>query len=117
MRSLNPLNPTHTPSKLIATIEAVKRQYPKRKLIAVFELHTCSSLNAAFLIEFAAAMNEADAAAVVYSKHSLELKRLPDLEIEKVREGFGSEDLQVFSDKNKLGEWIMGFIMKMPTCF
>lgn len=99
----------HAPSKLVATIEAVKRQYPKRKLIAVFELHTYSSLNAAFLDEFAASMNEADAAAVVYSKHALEIKRLPDLDKEKIREGFGREDLQVFNDKNKLEEWMKRF--------
>jgi len=39
----------HAPSKLKATIQAVKEQYPQRKLTACFELHTYSSLNKDFL--------------------------------------------------------------------
>lgn len=35
----------HSPSKLKATIHAVKTQFPERKLIACMELHTFSSLN------------------------------------------------------------------------
>jgi len=99
----------HAPSKLVATIEAVKRQYPDRKLVAVFELHTYSSLNADFLREYAGTMNEADAAAVVFSKHALQLKRLPDLDPEKIREGFGRNDVQVFNEKEKLMEWMRSF--------
>ena len=38
----------HAPSKVKATIEAVKAQFPNKKLIAVLELHTYSSLNEAF---------------------------------------------------------------------
>ncbi len=39
----------HAPSKVKATMEAVKQQYPERKLIAVLELHTYSSLNEQFM--------------------------------------------------------------------
>jgi len=35
----------HAPSKLKATLEAVKEQFPDRQLFACFELHTFSSLN------------------------------------------------------------------------
>jgi UDP-N-acetylmuramate: L-alanyl-gamma-D-glutamyl-meso-diaminopimelate ligase len=94
----------HAPSKLTATIQALRRQFPGRKLFGVFELHTYSSLNEHFLNEYTGAMEEADYAAVVYSKHALELKRLPDLDLQKIKEGFGRKDLQVFNDKNKLTE-------------
>ena len=39
----------HAPSKLTATISAVKEQFPKRRLVSCFELHTFSSLNKDFL--------------------------------------------------------------------
>ena len=39
----------HSPSKLKATTEAVKNQFPDRKLIAIMELHTFSSLKKDFI--------------------------------------------------------------------
>src|SRR4029079_2576092 len=42
----------HAPSKVKASIEAVKQQFPERKLIAILELHTYSSLNENFMKEY-----------------------------------------------------------------
>ena len=42
----------HSPSKVLATTQAVKNQYNDRTLLACLELHTYSSLNAAFLAEY-----------------------------------------------------------------
>jgi UDP-N-acetylmuramate: L-alanyl-gamma-D-glutamyl-meso-diaminopimelate ligase len=99
----------HAPSKLVATIQAVRRQFPGRKLIAVFELHTYSSLNEKFLSEYSGTMDEADNAAVIYSKHALEIKRLPDLDPEKIKNGFKRKDLQVFNDKDEFMKWLASF--------
>jgi len=55
----------HSPSKVAATTKAVKNQYPDRKLIACLELHTYSSLNAAFLKEYQGALDAADIAVVI----------------------------------------------------
>lgn len=96
----------HAPSKVKATIDAVKQQYPDRSLIAVLELHTYSSLNEQFMTEYKGAMDKADYAAVFYSKHALELKRMPDLPAEKVTAGFAKPGLQVFTDKNELWQWL-----------
>jgi UDP-N-acetylmuramate: L-alanyl-gamma-D-glutamyl-meso-diaminopimelate ligase len=96
----------HAPSKVKATIEAVKQQYPDRKLIGILELHTFSSLNEAFMREYRGAMDKADMAVVFYSKHALELKRMPDLPTEKVYEGFGKEGLLVLNDKESLWDWL-----------
>lgn len=96
----------HAPSKVKATIEAVKQQYPDRKLIAVLELHTYSSLNEAFMKEYNGAMEKADEAVVFYAKHALELKRMPDLPKEKVIEGFNKKGLVVINDKNELDNWL-----------
>lgn len=96
----------HAPSKVKATIEAVKQQYPNRKLIAALELHTFSSLNENFMNEYKGAMDKADEAAVFYSKHALELKRMPELPKEAVLQGFGKQNLQVITDKNELDKWL-----------
>ena len=96
----------HAPSKVKATIEAVKQQYPDRKLVAVLELHTYSSLNEQFMKEYNGAMEKADAAAVFYSKHALELKRMPALPKEQVYEGFNKKGLAVINDKTALDAWL-----------
>ncbi len=92
----------HAPSKVRASMEAVKRQFPGRRLIAVLELHTYSSLNEAFLSEYKGTMDPADLAIVFYSRHALELKRLPPLPIEKVKAGFASPGLIVINEKEEL---------------
>jgi UDP-N-acetylmuramate: L-alanyl-gamma-D-glutamyl-meso-diaminopimelate ligase len=97
----------HAPSKVKATMEAVKRQFPDRQLIAVLELHTYSSLNEQFLTEYRGAMEQADKAVVFYSRHALELKRLPELPAGKVIAGFDKEGLVVINEKEELLAWLM----------
>ncbi len=97
----------HAPSKVKATIEAVKSQFPERKLIAILELHTFSSLNSAFMSEYKGSLDKADKAVVFYSKHALELKRMPDLELQTVLNGFDKSDLQVITNSEVLNEWLV----------
>ncbi|QEC45414.1 UDP-N-acetylmuramate--L-alanine ligase [Pseudobacter ginsenosidimutans] len=96
----------HAPSKVKATIDAVKQQYPHRTLIAVLELHTFSSLNEKFMDQYHGAMDKADKAVVYYSNHALELKRLPPLDPARIREGFGKEGLVVMNNRNDLMKWM-----------
>lgn len=96
----------HAPSKVKATIEAAKAQFPEKKLIGVLELHTYSSLNEAFMHEYKGALADADEAAVFYSRHALELKRLPELKKEAVQKGFDKEGLEVITDREHLENWI-----------
>ena len=96
----------HAPSKVKATIEAVKNQFPDRKLVTALELHTYSSLNEAFMKEYKGALDHADEAAVFYSQHALELKRMPPLPKEAVKKGFGSKDLVVCNERSELEKWL-----------
>jgi UDP-N-acetylmuramate: L-alanyl-gamma-D-glutamyl-meso-diaminopimelate ligase len=96
----------HAPSKAKATIDAARQQFPDKKLIAVFELHTYSSLNAAFMKEYEGVMNGVDEAAVFYSKHALELKRMPELDKSVVANGFQKKDLNVFNNRKELEDWL-----------
>lgn len=95
----------HAPSKLKATVNAVKNLYPERKLIAAYELHTFSSLNKAFLPHYNQCMHEADVCAVLFSKHALEMKKMPMLDEAEVAAGFGG-NVKVFTDKNELRKFI-----------
>jgi UDP-N-acetylmuramate: L-alanyl-gamma-D-glutamyl-meso-diaminopimelate ligase len=92
----------HAPSKLKATINAVKEQYPQRKLIACIELHTFSSLNEKFLKEYHNSMSAADTAIVYYNQHTLEHKKLPFISPEQVKAAFGGSNLVVYNDTKKL---------------
>jgi len=96
----------HAPSKVKATINAVKQQFPSRKLVAVLELHTYSSLNEQFLQEYKGAMDPADIAAVFYSHHALELKKMPELPAVKVYQGFAKPGLVVLNTKEALLQWL-----------
>lgn len=67
----------HAPSKVKASVAAVKEQYPNHHFIAVFELHTFSSLRADFLPGYAGSLDPADNAFVLYDPHVYELKKMP----------------------------------------
>lgn len=97
----------HAPSKVKATIDAVKNQFPNRRLLAVLELHTYSSLNEAFMKEYEGSLEQADEAVVFYSRHALEIKRLPDLPANAVEAGFNKKGLHVFTESKTLSEWLL----------
>ena len=102
----------HAPSKVKASVDAVKLQYPGRKLVAVLELHTFSSLNAQFMHEYSGAMENADTPIVFFSKHALELKRMPPLEIQVVKEGFNKPGLEVITTRKQLEEKLKNLKMQ-----
>ena len=97
----------HAPSKLKATINAVKSQFPGRQLKAFMELHTYSSLSKDFLREYADSMELADEAFVFYNPAAIKLKRLPEISPEMIYDAFGKENLKIFSNPEKLREEIM----------
>lgn len=88
----------HSPSKVKATTEAVKSQFPDRKLIACLELHTYSSLNPEFLSQYKGALDAADSAVVFYSPHAVLLKQLEEIKTEQIDAAFDRDDLIVFTN-------------------
>jgi len=92
----------HAPSKVKATLEAVKEQYPHKHVVACLELHTFSSLSEAFLSHYKGTLDAADTAIVYFSLHALQLKRLPPITAAQVREGFANPNLEVFTDSRAL---------------
>jgi UDP-N-acetylmuramate: L-alanyl-gamma-D-glutamyl-meso-diaminopimelate ligase len=96
----------HSPSKLKATINAVKTQFPKRKLIACIELHTFSSLNKDFLAEYAGTMDEANVAVVLIDKKTFEQKKMEPYAAETVKAAFLKSDLLFFDDPKELLKYV-----------
>ncbi len=92
----------HSPSKLEATINAVKNQYPEKEIVACMELHTYSSLSKTFLQQYKGTMRMADKAIIFYSNHAIELKKLEKIEPELIVESFDKEGISVINEKNLL---------------
>ncbi len=92
----------HSPSKLKATVTALKAQFPKRKLVACMELHTFSSLKKEFLPQYRNSMIAADEALVYYSPEVVAHKKLEPLSPEIVQQAFGTENVLVFTDSDKI---------------
>ena len=88
----------HSPSKVRATTQALKNQYPERSLLACLELHTYSSLNPEFLSEYKGALDNADKAVVFYSPKAVKIKKLDTVSSAQILKAFQREDLLVFTD-------------------
>ena len=92
----------HAPSKVRATVQAVREQYPERQLIALLELHTYSSLNPDFLPQYAGSLDAADQAMVTFDPEVVRQKRLPELNALLLTDHFQRGDLQVITRSDRL---------------
>ncbi|WP_448697962.1 UDP-N-acetylmuramate--L-alanine ligase [Mucilaginibacter sp. AW1-3] len=96
----------HSPSKLTATIHAVKAQFPDRKLLALIELHTFSSLNKDFLEQYAHTMDEADEAIVFIDEHTFQQKKIEPYPPEVVKQAFLRNNIRVFNRIDELRSYM-----------
>lgn len=102
----------HSPSKVKATIQAVKEQYPDKKLIAVFELHTFSSLNKEFIPQYKGTLDLADEPIVFFNEEVLTHKRLPIISGEFLFNSFHCDKLKIISKKEELEKFFSGLELK-----
>jgi UDP-N-acetylmuramate: L-alanyl-gamma-D-glutamyl-meso-diaminopimelate ligase len=91
----------HAPSKVRATVNAVREKFQDKKVTAVVELHTFSSLNKAFMPEYRGALDSADRGIVYFSPHTVAMKKLEDIDPSEVMEHFGG-DVEVLTDAEAL---------------
>lgn len=92
----------HAPSKVKATVNAVKENFSDRKVIACLELHTFSSLNIDFMDEYAGSMDEADMALVYFNPAVVAHKKLPPLDTAAIQARFKNDQLRVFDSNQEL---------------
>ena len=78
----------HSPSKVKATTEAVRKQFSNRKLISFFELHTYSSLNPLFLEKYKDTLKHSDECYIYYSEKNMRIKRLEPIDSELIIRSF-----------------------------
>ena len=94
----------HSPSKLKATIDAVKNQFSNKNIIAVYELHTFSSFNQKFIKEYLNSMSSANMKIVYYDNEVLKKRGEFKINEKTIKDSFGSDDLIVISKKSVLEE-------------
>lgn len=105
----------HSPSKVKATVEAVRMRYPGRDVIACLELHTYSSLSSDFLPLYKGTLKDATYAFVYYNPHAIALKKLDQLSHEDVKKAFGDADVQVFDNSSELFSTIQNKVYMNPV--
>ncbi len=96
----------HAPSKVIATIQAVREQFPEHKLVACLELHTFSSLSKEFLTGYLGSFDSTDAGCIYFNPYAISMKKLPALATGDVKKAFGNEKLAIFADSVKMNDWL-----------
>ncbi len=97
----------HSPSKVEATTKALKKQFQERKLIALLELHTFSSLNENFINQYRDTLKSADLAILYYDPNAVLKKGLSEINHQEIINAFNDKNLKVFSDNIKLEEFLL----------
>lgn len=96
----------HAPSKVKATVKAVKEIFPSRELVACLELHTYSSLTKKFLPQYKDSMKGAQIQAVLLNPEKVKSKGLEPISEADIRKAFNSQSIHVFDSGEKLGAFL-----------
>jgi UDP-N-acetylmuramate: L-alanyl-gamma-D-glutamyl-meso-diaminopimelate ligase len=96
----------HAPSKVKATVKAVKEIHPSRDLLACVELHTYSSLNKKFLPQYKDALKSAQVPVVYFNPEKVKAKKLEALSETDIKSAFANPSLKVFDDTEKLESFL-----------
>lgn len=92
----------HAPSKVKASVRAVKELYPTREVVACLELHTFSSLNKSYLPQYKDALKGINQAVVFFNPEKVKAKNLEPLAEADIKNAFGGNNLTVFDDAKQL---------------
>ncbi len=97
----------HAPSKVMATTQAVKEQFPDFRLVACLELHTYSSLDPSFLVHYQNSLEKADLPIVFYDPEALKIKNRTQIQSQEIIDALGHPELIVFTDPQLLKVFLM----------
>ena len=97
----------HSPSKLIASINAVKSNF-EGKLIAVFELHTFSSFDEDFQKEYRSAFDECDHPIIFFDSNNEKLKD-KIINEKNLIDSFSDKRIVFAYDPNQLRDYLLKF--------
>lgn len=97
----------HAPSKVAATVKAVRDAYPKRELVACVELHTYSSLNKKFLPRYRDTLKNAHVPIVYFNPEKVAAKKLEPISHSEIQAAFANSHLRVFDDAEALKTFLL----------
>lgn len=97
----------HAPSKVKATVKAVKEIYPSRDLLACVELHTYSSLNKKFLPQYKDSLKNAQVPVVYFNPEKLKAKKLEPLAEADIKAAFANQQIRIFDNSQKLESFLL----------
>ena len=96
----------HAPSKVTSVTNAVKAHYQDKEVIGCLEIHTYSSLNPEFLVQYKGALDKADIKIVNYDPEALKIKRMEMISPEDIKKAFGDDSILVFTSSQELHEYL-----------
>lgn len=97
----------HAPSKVKATVKAVRERYANRKIIAVFELHTYSSLQENFIEQYAHSLDAADTRILFLDNEAMKIKNKEDLDEHWLKTQFADNTIEVYKNTAALKQKII----------
>ena len=96
----------HAPSKVTSVTNAVKEQYQDKEVVGCLEIHTYSSLNPEFLVQYKGALDKADIKIVNYDPEALKIKRMEMISPDDIKKAFGDDSILVFTSSEDLKNYI-----------
>ncbi|MEP7195373.1 MAG: Mur ligase family protein [Saprospiraceae bacterium] len=96
----------HAPSKVKATMNAIRENFPDKNILCFLELHTYSSLNKNFIVQYKNSLKEINKAIIFYDKKALEIKKMEIMSDEFIQDSFGSKEIEIVNDAEKLKQLI-----------
>ena len=99
----------HSPSKVKATVNAIKLQYPNKKLIVAFELHTYSSLNPVFIKKYRNTLKNADDCVISFSEKNMKIKRFKPIAHELIINAFNHQKINIATDLISFEQILLSF--------
>ncbi|HLF36022.1 MAG TPA: hypothetical protein VI583_17395, partial [Cyclobacteriaceae bacterium] len=102
----------HAPSKVKASVLAVKDREPGRKLAVFLELHTYSSLSIDFLSEYKGSLDAADIKYLYIDDHAIALKKLKPVGNDELHEKFNDPSIRIVRSPAQLIDNLKNLRMK-----
>lgn len=97
----------HAPSKVKATVKAVKEIFPARDLVACLELHSFSSLTKRFLPQYKDSMKAALVQVIMIDPEKLKSKGLDNISEAELRKAFNAPWLSLFTSRSQLESYLL----------
>jgi UDP-N-acetylmuramate: L-alanyl-gamma-D-glutamyl-meso-diaminopimelate ligase len=96
----------HAPSKVKATVKAIKEISPSRDLVACLELHTYSSLDKKFLPQYKDSLKLAQEQVIYFNPEKVKDKNLEALTESDIKKAFNAPNAVVFQDPTQLESFL-----------